>query len=166
MEEHSVSQILESLSKLIPATERVDNLFNSRLLEAYPDIYRVFAADIDPAERSLMQTLTVMLCEVRHFGSIRVTVRALTGTHKICRLIDTYYEALAETLVWTLRRSLGDCFTAEMERIWWEALYTTHQADCGKPVVEARHFQRPLSAADEPSIFVAPRAGWFQSESR
>lgn len=100
-------------------------MFNARLLDAHPDVYRLFVVDIEPQERRLVQTLRFVLGHLGLFGGILPTVRALACSHKVCRLIDAHYEALRETLIWTLRRSLGAGFSVEVERAWHDALFGT-----------------------------------------
>lgn len=123
MDERAMSLVLASLRSLIPKIEQADAMFNARLLETYPDIYRRFAMDIEPQERSPVQTLGLLLGHMGRFGAIAPAVKALAPSRKVCRLIDAHYEALAETLMWTLRRSLGATFTAEVERAWCGALW-------------------------------------------
>ncbi|MGO4686134.1 hypothetical protein [Hyphomicrobium sp. 2TAF46] len=140
MDERSCSLILRSLGKLFPATELVDAMFAARLLNRHPDVYRVFATGIEPQETRLVHTLRLVLGEFRRFGAILPTVRGLARSHKVCRLIDNHYEALGETLIWTLRLCLGAGFSAETERAWHEALHASpgcHFDACGGP--ELRH---------------------------
>ncbi len=47
MDARSMSLIRDSLAKLIPIAGQADALFNVRLLDTYPDLYRLFATDID-----------------------------------------------------------------------------------------------------------------------
>ena len=122
MDERSASLILSSVTKLMPMAERVDVLFNERLLDVYPDVYRLFALDIAPEERSLTQTIGLVLAHVRQFGAILPAVKALKRSRKMFGLVEMYYDALGETLIWTLRRSLGVGFSSEVERAWHSAL--------------------------------------------
>ncbi|PJR92492.1 hypothetical protein CN878_23705 [Ochrobactrum sp. 695/2009] len=136
MEERTISLVVASLDELHPVSQKVDDLFHMRLLDTCPEIYRLFAMDIEPHERRLFHALGLILGQVRHVGAIAPTVAMLARSQKLFRLIDAHYEALAQTLVWTLRRVLGDSFTIETERAWWSALWDRrHASELDEPVV-------------------------------
>jgi hypothetical protein len=63
MDERAISLVLTSLTKLVQITEQVDATFNARPLETCPDVYRMFATDMEPEEGRLVRTL--MLVSVR-----------------------------------------------------------------------------------------------------
>jgi len=128
MDERANCLVVASLKNLIPMTEQADAMFNARLLETYPDVYRVFASDFGPQERSFTRTIRLILGHLRCFGEIASTVKVLAQSDRICRLVDLHYQALAETLMWTLRRSLGATFTIEVERAWMGALWGASRA--------------------------------------
>ncbi|MBN9547924.1 MAG: hypothetical protein J0H31_03315 [Alphaproteobacteria bacterium] len=128
MDEHTAFLIRSSIAKLTPMAERVDVLFNERLLDIYPDVFRLFALDISPEERKLTQTISIVLVHLGYFGAILPTVKALARSHKVFRLVEMYYDALGETLIWTLRRSLGAGFSSEVERAWNSALSRNSRA--------------------------------------
>ncbi|RTM07311.1 MAG: hypothetical protein EKK31_12060 [Hyphomicrobiales bacterium] len=128
MDEHTAFLIRSSIAKLTPMAERVDVLFNERLLDIYPDVYRLFALDISPEERKLTETISIVLVHLGYFGAILPTVKALAPSQRIFRLVEMYYDALGETLIWTLRRSLGAGFSSEVERAWNSALSRSSRA--------------------------------------
>lgn len=104
-------------------------MFNVRLLDTHPDVYRLFVMDIELADRRLTNALAHILGHVRQCGAIAPTVTILARSHRVFRLIERHYEARAKTLVWTLRRSLGDGFTVDVERAWMGALWGTRRRD-------------------------------------
>ena len=122
MDQRSRSLILTNIVALFPIAEQADAMFANRLLETYPEIYRLFALELGPQERSLVLTLRLMFGNSRHFGELLPIVQELARSHRIYRLIEPHYRALAETLLWTLRRSLGSGFTIEAERAWQHTL--------------------------------------------
>lgn len=122
MDQRSRSLILTNIVALFPIAEQADAMFANRLLETYPEIYRLFALELGSQERSLVLTLRLLFGNSRHFGEVLPIVKELARSHRIGRLIEPHYGALAETLLWTLRRSLGLGFTIEAERAWQRAL--------------------------------------------
>ena len=122
MNDRSRSLILTNIVALFPIAEQADAMFANRLLESYPEVYRLFAMEIEPQERSLVLTLRLIFGNSRHFGELLPIVQELARSRRIYRLIEPHYRALAETLLWTLRRSLGPGFTIEAERAWQRVL--------------------------------------------
>uniref|UniRef100_A0A9E7ZRT2 Globin domain-containing protein n=1 Tax=Bosea sp. NBC_00436 TaxID=2969620 RepID=A0A9E7ZRT2_9HYPH len=122
MDHRSRSLILTNIVALFPIAEQTDATFANRLLETYPEVYRLFAMEIASQERSLVLTLRLMFGNSRQFEEVLPIVQELARSHRIYRLIEPHYQALAETLIWTLRRSLGTGFTGEAERAWLRAL--------------------------------------------
>lgn len=134
MDHRASSLIIASLDRLCPISQTVDDLFHLRLLDTYPDVYRFFIMDIEPRDLRLLHVLAHILGHVRQCGAIAPTVRTLARSHGVFRLIEAHYAALAETLIWTLRRSLGESFTVEVERAWMGALWETlRRDDLGEP---------------------------------
>ncbi|KRE07142.1 hypothetical protein ASE63_23130 [Bosea sp. Root381] len=122
MGDRAISLALASLETMGSEAEQADIMFNIRLLETYPDVYRVFCMDFAPEERSFLRALAFILAHAGPFGAIGPTVRALAPSDKVCRLISSRYHELEETLMWTLRRRLGVAFTAEVENAWRSVL--------------------------------------------
>lgn len=129
MDGHAISFILASLSGLQSVSQQADAMFNARLLDTHPDVYRRFSLDVAPQDRRLLEVLGLILGHMRQSGVTAPIVKVLARSHRVFRLIDAHYEALAETLIWTLRRSLGDSFPIEAERAWLEALWRARQAE-------------------------------------
>ena len=134
MNDRSRSLILTNIVALFPIAEQADAMFAHRLLETYPEVYRLFALQVEPQERSLVLTLRLMFGNSRHFGELRPIVQELARSHGIYRLIEPHYQVLAETLLWTLRRSLGSGFTSEAERAWQRVLDGHPQAEDRKAI--------------------------------
>lgn len=124
MNQRSFFLIQESVRSLVPIAEQADTLFARRLLDTYPDTYRLFAIDLEPQARKFVPTLALVVNEIPSFGSMLLAVRALARSRQVCRLVEAHYGAVGATLIWTLRRCLGENFTRDVERAWHEALLT------------------------------------------
>lgn len=148
--DRAISLIIASLDRLDPINQTVEDLFHLRLLDTYPDVYRFFVMDIEPGDRRLLNVLAHILGHVRQCGAVAPTVRTLAGSHRVFQLIEAHYAALAETLIWTLRRSLGDSFTVEVERAWMGALWETLRGDDLKELDDSPicHINTPSRAGD------------------
>lgn len=130
MNERAMSLVLANFGALVPKLEQADAMFGARLLETYSDVYRRFAMDIEPQERSPVRTLGLLLGQSGRFEAMAHAGKAPAPSPEVCRLIEAHHEALADTLIWTLRRSLGAAFTAEAERAWCGALRNASHRRC------------------------------------
>ena len=122
MDQYSLSLIKRSLDQLGHVSDCADTMFAHRLLDTYPEVYRLFAIDLEPQARKLLPALRLLVDELPRSGGMLPSVRALAYSREIYRMIDAHYKPLSETLLWTLRRSLGCRFTHEVERAWREML--------------------------------------------
>lgn len=122
MDLQAASLVVSSLSRLFPLAPYIDAVFNMRLHETHPDLYRLFELYVPPHERSVMRALRKVLGALGDFGASIPTVRALARNSNVFTIVDANYQALGETLIWTLRAGLGNGFTDELERAWNAAL--------------------------------------------
>lgn len=119
-----IMQIEKSLKEIEEIADHVEMTFAARLLDTYPDVYRLFALDLEPQARKVVPTLKLIAHDLPRFGTLLPAVRALAYSRKVCRIIDSHYQPIGETLIWTLRRSLGDSFDSDVERAWHNVLLT------------------------------------------
>lgn len=122
MDQCTLLLVEKSLDHLDSVSDGVETMFAHRLLDAYPEVYRLFAMDLEPQARRILPTLRLVMDEIPRFGALLPSVRALACSREICRMVDAHYQPISETLLWTLRRSLGCRFTNEVERAWREML--------------------------------------------
>lgn len=123
MNQQSIGLIRESFDKLVPIADEVEARFSARLFDTYPDVCRIFLMDVAPQERALVRTLERALGRLAESGGFPAAVDELARRHHAFRIAHVYYDALATTLLWTLRHSLGGGFTREVELAWAEALH-------------------------------------------
>lgn len=128
MDERAIFLIRDSLAQLIPIAGQADAMFNIRLLDTYPELYRIFAMDIDERDRSFVGLLVIAVERLRLHGAIMPAASVLLRERKVYRVVHDNYVAVGLTLIWTLRRCLGAGFTVEVERAWQKALVL--QPDC------------------------------------
>ncbi len=147
MDQDSISLVLACILDLRPVSRSADAMFSIRLLDTYPDVYRLFAMDIDPHDRDLMHVLGLVVAHVRNFEAVSPTVAALARSYTVFRLIDRHYDVMAETLIWTLRRSLAEKFTIETERAWLSLLWRAKRADDPGACEETRRSRAAVRCA-------------------
>ncbi|MBP2449069.1 globin family protein [Rhizobium leguminosarum] len=121
MNQHNISLVQESFRKLVPRAGQVGLMFYGRLFEIFPEVRPMFAADIGPQSRKLVQMLALVVNGLDKLDTILPAVKELARRHKGYGVVEAHYKAVGQTLIWTLRRGLGDDFTLEVERAWSEA---------------------------------------------
>ncbi|OAF11566.1 globin family protein [Bradyrhizobium neotropicale] len=138
MNEQTISLVQESFKKLAPKADEVGMMFYDRLFEIYPEVRPMFARDIGPQSRKLVQMLALVVNGLRNLDSILPAVKELAQRHHGYGVVDAHYQAVGSTLIWTLRRSLGEAFTTEVERAWHDAFETLSTV-----MIEASRERRP-----------------------
>jgi hemoglobin-like flavoprotein len=124
MNEQTISLVQKSFRTLIPMADHVGSTFYARLFEAYPDVRPMFAADIGPQSKKLVQMLAVVVNGLDRLDTILPAVQQLARRHKGYGVVDAHYGAVGETLIGTLRQGLGEGFTSEVEAAWTQAYAT------------------------------------------
>ncbi|MBY5364435.1 hemin receptor [Rhizobium leguminosarum] len=121
MNQQYISLVQESFAKLAPRADQVGLIFYDRLFEIFPEVRPLFAEDIRPQSRKLVQMLAVVVNGLQKLEAILPAVKELARRHKGYGVVEDHYNAVGLTLIWTLRRGLGDDFTPEVECAWNEA---------------------------------------------
>jgi len=94
MDARTISLLRDSVAKLIHITEQADVLFNARLLDTFPEVYRIFAMDAEPEEQSFVAMLSLAVDRVHRCGAILSTVWELVGERKVFRMVQDHYGAI------------------------------------------------------------------------
>lgn len=123
MNDADVKTVQESFQKLVPMADKVGPLFYSELFTAYPALRPMFAADIEPQAKKLVQMLAVVVGSLHRLDTILPAVQGLARRHCDYGVVDAHYEMVGTALLTTLERGLGEAFTPEVKRAW-TAAYT------------------------------------------
>lgn len=121
MDSETVARVQTSFKKLVPVADQVGADFYARLFAAYPEVRPMFAEDIGPQSKKLVQMLALVVNGLDKLHAILPAVRKLARNHNGYGVVDAHYEAVGETLIATLRGELADAFTPEVEAAWTEA---------------------------------------------
>ena len=113
-----------SFAALIPHKAAVAARFYERLFQIDPKLRVLFRGDMEAQGRKLMDTLSVLVMNLRDLNSITPTLERLGQRHVGYGTRDEDYDTVGRALLWTLERSLGDAFTPET-RAAWTGLYRT-----------------------------------------
>ncbi|MFC6446132.1 globin family protein [Shinella zoogloeoides] len=121
MTDKIVSLVQKSFRKLVPIADQVGTMFYARLFETYPEVRPMFAEDIAPQAKKLVQMLALVVNGLHRLDEIMPAVEQLARRHNDYGVVEAHYCAVGETLLWTLQQGLGDDFTPEVEAAWTDA---------------------------------------------
>ena len=124
MNQDTVQQVQQSFKKVVPMADQVGEIFYTRLFETYPSVRPMFAEDIKPQAKKLVQMLALVVNSLHRLDDLLPAVKDLARRHKGYGVVDAHYPAVGETLLWTLEKGLGDDFTPELRQAWTTAFQT------------------------------------------
>jgi hemoglobin-like flavoprotein len=129
-----VQRIRDSFAHLHRRKAETGAMFYNRLFEIAPEVKPLFRGDLKAQSIKLMETLTVALATLNDREGLAILLRKLGREHKGYGVKDSHYDRVGEALIWTLRTSLGDEFTPQVERAW-----TRLYADIASVMIAASH---------------------------
>ena len=120
----TVALVQQSFKTVVPIAGQVGEIFYARLFETYPAVRPMFAEDIKPQAKKLVQMLAMVVNSLHKLDTLMPAVEDLARRHKTYGVLDAHYPAVGETLIWTLEQGLGDDFTPAVRQAWTTAFQT------------------------------------------
>ena len=120
----TVLLVQQSFRKVVPIADQVGEIFYNRLFETHPEVRPMFAQDIKPQARKLVQMLAMVVQSLHKLETLLPAVQDLARRHNAYGVVDAHYPVVGETLIWTLEQGLGDSFTPEVREAWTNAFET------------------------------------------
>jgi hemoglobin-like flavoprotein len=124
MNPDTVLLVQQSFKKVVPIADQVGEIFYNRLFETYPSVRPMFAQDIKPQAKKLVQMLAMVVNSLHKLDTLLPAVQDLARRHNTYGVVDAHYPAVGETLIWTLEQGLGNDFTPELREAWTVAFQT------------------------------------------
>ncbi|HEX8903504.1 MAG TPA: globin family protein [Longimicrobiaceae bacterium] len=124
MTPESKTLVQESWTQVEPIADAAAELFYGRLFELDPSLRPMFRGDMREQGKKLMQMITVAVRGLDRLDQIVPAVEALGRRHAGYGVTDAHYDTVADALLWTLEKGLGDGFTPPVKAAWTET-YTT-----------------------------------------
>jgi len=116
-----VALVQTSFQKVAPIADTAADLFYGRLFEIAPQVRPMFPDDMSEQKTKLMKMLATAVTHLHEVEKIVPAVQHLGRTHAGYGVTDDQYDVVAEALIWTLGKGLGDDFTDEVQGAWVEA---------------------------------------------
>lgn len=116
-----IQLVKSSFAKVAPIAPQAAELFYGRLFEIAPEVRPMFKGDVAEQGRKLMTALTMAVANLERTDKLVPVVRDLGRRHVGYGVRDAHYGKVAEALLWTLEKGLGDAFTPPVREAWTAA---------------------------------------------
>ena len=113
-----IELVQSSFARVEPIAEIAADLFYTRLFELDPSLRLMFKGDIAEQGKKLMTTLRIVVNGLTRLEALVPAVQALGRRHVGYGVADEHYAIVAEALLWTLDRGLGEAFTPDVAAAW------------------------------------------------
>lgn len=136
MTPQQIELVRESWRLVLPISDTAATLFYQRLFELDPNLKPMFLHDMREQGRKLMSTIDVAVKSLNNLSSIVPAVQELGRRHAGYGVKEKDYQTVAEALIWTLQRGLGNSFTDATKQAWIEtySLLSKTMIDAAKTI--------------------------------
>jgi hemoglobin-like flavoprotein len=115
---NEIASVKATWAKLIPIAEQAASVFYTRLFEIYPELRPLFQGDMDEQGRRIMGMIHSTVMSLDDPTPMVPKLRASGARHAAYGVRPEDYDKMADALLWTLGRLLGDDFTPESRAAW------------------------------------------------
>ena len=116
-----IDLVRESWAKVVPIADQAAAAFYARLFELDPSLRSLFKSDMKAQGRKLMSMIGTVVANLRNLSTIVPVIEDLGRRHVGYGVKPAHYDTVAEALLWTLEKGLGDAFTSETREAWTRA---------------------------------------------
>jgi hemoglobin-like flavoprotein len=113
-----IALVRASFAKVLPLKEIAADLFYDRLFEIAPQLRPMFPTDLKAQKTKLMAMIATAVGGLDNLDALVPPVKALGARHSGYGVTAAHYAPVAEALLWTLERGLGDGFTPDVRAAW------------------------------------------------
>jgi hemoglobin-like flavoprotein len=115
---NDIALVRASFSKVLPIKATAADLFYGRLFEIAPQLRPMFPTDLKEQKTKLMAMIAAAVGGLHDLHTLVPHVKALGARHASYGVTVAHYAIVADALMWTLERGLGDAFTPEVRSAW------------------------------------------------
>jgi nitric oxide dioxygenase len=113
-----ITLVRASFAKVAPIKDVAADLFYARLFEIAPQVRPMFPQDLRDQKKKLMAMIAAAVGGLDDLNALIPHVRALGARHAGYGVTREHYGIVAQALLWTLERGLGDAFTPQVRDAW------------------------------------------------
>lgn len=118
-----IELVKSTFAKVAPIAPQAAALFYGRLFDIAPEVRPLFKGDMTEQGRKLMQVIGMAVSSLDRLPELVPIVQKLGARHGDYGVKDEHYGFVAEALLWTLEKGLGEAFTPDVKNAW-VAAYT------------------------------------------
>ena len=118
MTPRQIELVQSSWQLVVPVAEDAAQLFYVRLFSLDPSLKSMFRGDMTEQGKRLMAMIDFAVKALTRLDSLLPGLRALGERHGRYGVRDEHYDTVAEALLWTLQKGLGEAFTPEVKQAW------------------------------------------------
>ncbi|MEC9347450.1 MAG: globin family protein [Pseudomonadota bacterium] len=115
-----IKMVQDSFKKVAPIADTAADIFYARLFEIAPQVRNLFPAEMTNQKKKLMQTLGVAVTNLHQVETIVPVVQDLGRRHVAYGVKPEHYDVVAQALLYTLEKGLGDAWTPDLKAAWTE----------------------------------------------
>ncbi len=119
-----IELIQESWEYILKNVPQAGELFYSRLFDVNPNLRPMFSPDVKTQAQKLVSMITFAVRKLNTLDEVISDVQALGRRHGNYGVQPAHYAMVADSLLWTLEKGLGERWTREMIEAW-VSLYST-----------------------------------------
>jgi len=136
MEAKTIELVQSTFKDVAPIADTAAEIFYDKLFDLDPSLKPMFKGDMKEQGAKLMSMIGTAVNGLNDLGSIVPAVQNLGKNHVGYGVKDSHYDTVANALLFTLDKGLGEKFTPEVKTAWTE-VYTvlaTTMKDAAKTV--------------------------------
>jgi hemoglobin-like flavoprotein len=118
MTPRQIELVQSSWRLVVPVGEDAAQRFYVRLFTLDPSLRDLFKGDMRKQGRKLMSMIDFAVKALARLDSLLPGLRMLGERHGRYGVRDEHYDTVAEALLWTLQKGLGQAFTSEVKEAW------------------------------------------------
>jgi hemoglobin-like flavoprotein len=119
-----IELVQNSWQHVVTNVAEAGEIFYARLFDKNPQLRSMFSTDIREQSRKLVSIISFAVKKLNNLSEVISDVQALGRRHGKYGVQPSHYVVVADSLLWTLEKGLGDKWNEEVREAWTR-LYTT-----------------------------------------
>ena len=124
MTPEQIELVKSTWSSVEKISDAAAEMFYGKLFELDPELKQLFKGDMAEQGKKLMQMIGVAVANLHQLDQVLVPVQELGKRHVDYKVQAKDYDTVAEALLWTLEKGLGDAWTDDTKAAWTETYVT------------------------------------------
>jgi hemoglobin-like flavoprotein len=128
MNPQTIVLVQKSFKVVASIADEVGPMFYTRLFDIRPELRPLFADNVEPQARKLVQMLAMVVNGLHRLDALTPAIEDLARRHVDYGVVAEHYPAVGDALIWTLEKGLGEAFTPPVRHAWVTTYATLSRA--------------------------------------